>query len=385
MTVTSITRARAAQRAVAYRRSANTRFTVLLLVPIALLTVIGLGAIRSASSVVSLEKYGNGWTYFGKQAVWVGVGIVVAIIASRIPYRIYRRAALPLLIASIVGLIVVLEIGVVGGGSRRWIAVGPVTIQPSEFAKFAVIVFLASVLERKERLLDDVWHLLVPLGASAGICGILVLLEPDLGTALVILGGAFAVAAVSAARVRHLLLAGAGGTLAAGLLAIASPYRRQRILAFLDPFADRLGSGWQVVQSYVALGTGGAFGVGLGASRARWSYLPNAHTDFIFAIIGEETGFAGGVMVLLLFAVIGVVGYLIAMRAPDRFGRMLGVGIVSWISLQALINLGGVVGLLPITGMPLPFMSVGGSSMITAFGAIGVLVNIARSGVNGKA
>jgi cell division protein FtsW len=385
MTVTSITRARAAQRAVAKRRSANTRFTVLLLIPIALLTVIGLGAIRSASSVISIEKYGNGWTYFSKQAIWVGVGIVVAIVASKIPYKVYRRAAVPLLVASIVGLILVLEVGVSGGGSRRWIAAGPVTIQPSEFAKFAVVVFLAAVFERKEHLLGDVWHLLVPLGASAGICGILILLEPDLGTALVVLGGAFAVAAVSAARARHLLLAGVGGGLAATLLAVASPYRRQRILSFLHPFEDRLGSGWQVIQSYVALGTGGAFGVGLGASRARWSYLPNAHTDFIFAIIGEETGFAGGVMVLLLFTVIGVVGYLIAMRAPDRFGRMLAVGIVSWISLQALVNLGGVVGLLPITGMPLPFMSVGGSSMITVFGAIGVLLNIARSGVNPKA
>lgn len=385
MTVTSITRARAAQRAVSRRNSSNARLTVLLLIPIALVTVIGLGAIRSASSVKSLETFGNGWTYFGKQAMWIGIGIVVAIVASRTPYKVYRRAAVPLLIASIVGLIAVLEIGVVGGGSRRWIGIGPITIQPSEFAKFAVVVFLASVFERKERLLGDIWHLLIPLGASAGICGILILLEPDLGTALVVLGGAFAVAAVSAARSRHLLLAGAGSALAATMLAIASPYRRERILSFLHPFEDRLGSGWQVIQSYVALGTGGAFGVGLGASRARWSYLPNAHTDFIFAIIGEETGFAGGVMVLLMFALIGVVGYLIAFRAPDRFGRMLAVGIVSWISLQALVNLGGVVGVLPITGMPLPFMSVGGSSMITVFGAVGVLVNIARAGVNPKA
>jgi cell division protein FtsW len=383
--VTSITRARAAQRRVAQRRSANTRYAVLLLVPIALLTVIGLGAIRSASSVVGIEQYNDGWAFFKKQAVWVGLGVVAAIVASRIPYRVYRKAAVPLLVASIVGLVAVLQLGVVAGGSRRWIEMGPVTLQPSEFAKFAVVVYLAAAFERKERSLANVWHLVIPLGVSAGICALLVLIEPDLGTALVILGAAFAVAAVSAARARHLLASATVGSLASLLLALASPYRRERITAFLHPFADPLGSGWQVVQSYVALGTGGAFGVGLGASRARWSFLPNAHTDFIFAIIGEETGFAGGITVLLMFAIVGVVGYLVALRAPDRFGRMLAVGIVSWISLQALVNLGGVVGLLPITGMPLPFMSVGGSSLITVFGAVGVLLNIARSGVNPKA
>ncbi|NIA24187.1 MAG: putative lipid II flippase FtsW [Gammaproteobacteria bacterium] len=380
--VTSITRARTAQRKVAQRRSANTRYAVLLLVPVALLTVIGLGAIRSASSVVGIELYGDGWVYFKKQALWVGIGVIVAIIAARVPYRVYRKAAGPLLIASIVGLIAVLQFGVVAGGSRRWIEIGSLTFQPSEFAKFSVVVYLAAALERKERLLGDMWHLAVPLGVSGGIAVLLVLLEPDLGTALVIFGAAFAVAAVSAARFRHLAVTALGGSAAALLLAIVSPYRRERLTSFLHPFADPLGSGWQVVQSYVALGTGGAFGVGLGASRARWSFLPNAHTDFIFAIIGEETGFAGGVTVLAMFALIGVIGYLIAIRAPDRFGRMLAVGIVSWLSLQALVNLGGVVGLLPITGMPLPFMSVGGSSLVTAFGAVGVLVNIARNGAN---
>jgi cell division protein FtsW len=379
--VTSITRARSAQRKVAHRNAANARYAILLLVPVALLTVIGLGAIRSASSLVGLEQYGDGWAFFKKQAVWIGIGVIVAIVASRVPYRVYRKVAVPLLIASIVGLVAVLQLGVVAGGSRRWIEIGPVTLQPSEFAKFAVVAYLAAALERKERLLGDIWHLVVPLIVSAGMCAALVLLEPDLGTALVILGAAFGVSAVSAARARHLVFTGLGGSMAALLLAVSSPYRRERLTAFLHPFADPLGSGWQVVQSYVALGTGGAFGVGLGASRARWSFLPNAHTDFIFAIVGEETGFAGGVTVLAMFALIGVIGYLIAMRAPDRFGRMLAVGLVSWISLQALVNLGGVVGLLPITGMPLPFMSVGGSSLVTVFGAVGVLVNIARNGV----
>lgn len=378
--VTSITRARRVQRRRVARRSVNTRLAVLLGIPVALLSIIGLGATLSASSVVGLEKYGDGLIFFKKQMLWVGLGVIAAIIAARVPYRWYRKAALPLLIVSIIGLIAVLQIGTVGGGSRRWIALGPVSFQPSEFAKFAVVAYLATVFERKEHLLEDPWHLAVPLIASAGIVGALIMLEPDLGTTLVVLGAAFSVMVVSTIRVRHLLLAGAGGILAGLTLALSSPYRKARLTGFLHPEADPLGTGWQVLQSSVALGTGGAFGVGLGASRARWSFLPNAHTDFIFAIIGEETGFAGGIMVLVMFTMISIVGYAIAMRAPDRYGRMLGVGIVSWLTLQALVNLGGVVGVLPVTGMPLPFVSVGGSALVMAFGAIGVLMNLARAG-----
>ncbi len=379
--VTPLAKVRAARTAAASRRAANARFAVLLLIPVAVLTVIGLGETLSASSVIGQELYQDGFAFFKRQLLWVGLGIVVAFIAARVPYTVYRKAAVPLLVISIVGLLAVLQVGTVEGGSRRWILLGPLTLQPSEFAKFGVVVYLAAVLERKAKLLDDVWHMLVPFAASAGLAALLIMLEPDLGTTLLMLGTAFAVMAVSRVRVRHLLATGVVGVFAAVLLAVASPYRKARILSFLDPFADRLGSGWQVVQGYVALGTGGAFGVGLGASRARWNYLPNAHTDFIFAIIGEETGFAGAVAVLAMLAMLGVVGYLIAYRAPDPFGRMLAVGITSWLSLQALINVGGVVGVLPITGMPLPFVSIGGSALIMAFGAVGVLVNIARHGV----
>lgn len=379
--VTSITRTRAAARSKAERSTTNARVAALLLAPIAILSVMGLGATMSASAIVGLEEYGDKFYFFTSQLMWVGIGVVVLLLATRVRYQWYRRLAIPIFLISVVGLIAVLQIGVERGGARRWIELGSFgSIQPSEFAKFGVIVFLAMVMEKKEKLLADFWHFLVPIAASLGLIGVLMLKQPDLGTALVIFGAAMTVVAVSAAPMRYIIATTVAGTALGTALALSKDYRRARLLSFLDPFGDKLGDGWQVVQSQLALGTGGVFGVGLGASRARWSFLPNAHTDFIFAIIGEETGFAGGLIVLVLFAWLTVVGIAIAYRAPDRFGRMLAAGLVAWLSLQALVNIGGVVGALPITGMPLPFVSYGGSAILTVMGAAGILVNIARQG-----
>lgn len=335
----------------------------------------------SASAIIGLEEYGDRFYFFTSQLMWVGIGTVVLIVATRVPYHWYRRYAIPIFVLSLIGLVAVLQIGVVRGGSRRWIELGSFgSIQPSEFAKFGVIVFLAMVMEKKEKLLTDFWHFLIPVAVSLGTVAVLILRQPDLGTTLVIFGAAVTVLAVSAAPIRYVIAATAGGTALGTLLALGQDYRRARILSFLDPFGDKLGDGWQVVQSQLALGTGGVFGVGLGASRARWSFLPNAHTDFIFAIIGEETGFAGGLIVLILFAWMTTVGIAISYRAPDRFGRMLAAGLIAWLSLQALVNIGGVVGALPVTGMPLPFVSYGGSALLTVMGAAGILVNIAGQG-----
>jgi len=379
--VTSITRARAAARSKAERRTTNARMATLLLVPIAILTVIGLGATMSASAIIGKEQYDDQLFYFTSQLKWVGLGIVVLVLATRVRYQRYRRFAIPIFLLSVVGLIAVLQFGVVRGGSRRWIELGSfASLQPSEFAKFGVIVLLAMVMEKKEKLLNDFWHFLIPVAVPLGLVGVLMLKQPDLGTAVVIYGAAITVITVSAAPIRYVIMTTLSGTALGMLMALAEPYRRARVISFLDPFSDKLGDGWQVVQSQLALGTGGVFGVGLGASRARWSFLPNAHTDFIFAIIGEETGFAGGVIVLVLFAWLTVVGFAISYRAPDRFGRMLAAGLVAWLSLQALINIGGVVGALPVTGMPLPFVSYGGSALLTVMGAAGILVNIARQG-----
>ncbi len=368
----------AAARARAARRAGD-RTSVLLLLPVAMLLIVGLGAVLSSSSVVAIREGADQWFYVKRQIVWILLGTGALIVTTRIPYRWYAKAASGIFALAVFGLVATLVIGDVRGGSRRWIELGPVTLQASEFAKFAQVAFLAAVMTRKEGYLDRFSHLFWPVAGSLTIVGALLLAQPDLGTAILIAATTFAVLAVSAAPLRHVVGLGTLGALFATVLAYAQPYRRARITAFLDPAADPLGVGLQPIQSLVALGTGGWFGVGLGASRARWSFLPNAHTDFIFAIIGEEVGFAGAIVVVALFVFFAIIGMVIAYRASDRFGRLLAAGIVAWLSLQAVVNIGGVAVLIPITGLPLPLVSAGGSAMIVNLAAIGVLVNIART------
>jgi cell division protein FtsW len=253
-----------------------------------------------------------------------------------------------------------------------------VTVQPSELAKLTTILFLATLVSRKEDSMHRYRDFLWPVAASVGVVGALVLMQPDLGTTLLIAAGAFAVLLASASPFLYVAgsaLLGSGAALAAAAL---SPYRWARVTSFLDLTADPLGSGYQASQSLVALGTGGLFGVGLGASRARWSFLPNAHTDFVFSIVGEETGLVGSMTVVLLFLTLTVAGTLVALRARDRFGRLVAIGITTWLIAQALVNVGGVTGVLPITGIPLPFVSYGGSALVTELVAVGILVRVAR-------
>ena len=352
---------------------------VLLLLPVAMLLIVGLGAVLSASSVVAIREGVDQWFYVKRQAIWVALGIIALIITSRVRYHWFARAAVPLFAVATFGLVVTLIIGDVRGGSRRWIEAGPITLQASELAKFAQVVFLAAVMTRKERYLADFAHFFWPVAGSLTIIGALLLAEPDLGTAVLIAATTFALLTVSAAPFRFVFGLGALTAIGATALAYTQPYRWARVTGFLNPEADPLGTGLQPLQSLVALGTGGWFGIGLGASRARWSFLPNAHTDFIFAIIAEEVGFAGAIVVISLFLLLAIVGLVIAFRAGDNFGRLLAVGIVVWLTLQALVNIGGVAVVLPITGIPLPFVSSGGSAMIVSLAAIGVLVNIART------
>ncbi len=376
--VTPITRARSFGR-VAVARSANERTAVLLMVPVAMLLIVGLGALMSASSVVAIRETGDKLYYFKRQIIWIALGLGAFLIAVRVPYRWYARMAAGLLLVAIAGLVATLFVGSVRGGARRWIDVGPLSLQVSEFAKFAVIVYLAQALSRKEAYLHKFGHVFWPVATSLGTVGILLLAQPDLGTTLLIAAAAFAVLFASAAPLRSVFALAVMGGVGAIALAYIQPYRWERVTSFLNPEADPLGSGLQSIQSLVALGTGSWFGVGLGASRARWSFLPNAHTDFIFSIIGEETGLAGSMAVVALFVMFAFVGTKLAMNAPDRFGRLLAIGIVAWLSAQALVNIGGVVRVLPITGVPLPFVSSGGSAMIVNLAVIGVLVNIART------
>lgn len=380
--VTSIAGARSAARRYVATAEINTRLTVLFSLAVGLLLIIGLGAMRSASSVVGLELEGNGWAFFTRQLVAMAFGLVAMVVAARVPYNWYKKAAVPIFLVSIAGLLAVLLVGDRDYGSQRWIDLGFTEFQPSEFAKFATIVALAAVMAKKERKLEDVWHFVVPVVTIVGFTCLLIMLEPDLGTTLIVAAAAFAILVVSASPLRYVASAGAIGAVSAMLLAYVSDYRFARVTAFLNPYADELGDGYQVLQGLGALGTGGTFGVGLGASRTRWGWVPNAHTDFIFAIIGEEIGFAGGVVIIALFTMIAVLGLAVAFRAPDRFGRFLAVGITVWITTQAVVNIGGVVQAMPITGMPLPFISFGGTALVMAMGAAGVLLSIARRGVS---
>jgi cell division protein FtsW len=344
-----------------------------------MLVTIGLGAMLSASSVVSIRANADQFELFTKQMLWVGVGLGAMVFTSFIPYHVWQKFALPIYTAVVVGLVVTLIIGDERGGAARWIEIGPVTIQVAEFAKFATLSLLAAILTKKDALVSDIRHVFVPVAAILGTVGLLLIAQPDFGNVLLIVVPAFVVLAASTVPLRFVLSMAGLGALAMTALAMSADYRKARLLGFRDPFANAQGTGLQAVQSMVALGTGGMFGVGLGQSRARWLWLPNAHTDFIFAIIGEETGFAGAVIVITLFALIAIVGVSIAYRAPDMYGRLLAVGIVAWLTVQALVNIGGVVAVLPITGVPLPFISAGGNAMLANLAAIGILLNISRA------
>lgn len=360
-------------------RSAGARRSIFLLVAVAMLLTIGLGAMLSASSVVSIRANADQFELFTKQMMWVGLGLGAMVITSFIPYRVWQKFALPIYAAVVVGLVVTLVIGDARGGATRWIVVGPVTIQVAEFAKFATLSLLAAMLTKKGTLVSDIRHVFVPVVAILGTVSLLLLAQPDFGNVLLVVVPAFVVLAASTVPLRYVLsMAGLGG-LTMTAMAMSADYRKARLFGFTDPFAHAQGSGLQAVQSMVALGTGGMFGVGLGQSRARWLWLPNAHTDFIFAIIGEETGFAGAFIVIALFALIAIVGVSIAYRAPDTFGRLLAIGIVAWLTIQALVNIGGVVAVLPITGVPLPFISSGGNAMLANLAAVGVLFNISKA------
>ena len=369
----------------ALTRSAGNKRSIFLMVIVAMLVTIGLGAMLSASSVVSIRASSDQFELFLRQVMWVGLGLGALVVATFVPYRFWQRMALPFYAITVVGLIVTLVVGSARNGAVRWIEVGPVTVQVAEFAKFTTLALLAAALTKKEAFLGDLRHVLAPVATILGISTVLLLAQPDFGNVLLIVVPAFVMLAASTVPLRFVFGLGAIGALAMTALAMSADYRKARLLGFLDPFSNAQGSGLQAVQSMVALGTGGFFGVGLGQSRARWSWLPNAHTDFIFAINGEETGLAGAAIEVTLFAMLAAVGVSIAYRAKDSFGRLLAIGIVSWLTIQALVNIGGVVAVLPITGVPLPFISNGGNAMLVNLFAVGVLLNISRTAASAEA
>jgi cell division protein FtsW len=301
-------------------------------------------------------------------------------ITARIDYHSWRRWVRPLLLVSGALLFVVLipGIGIEVAGSRRWLGTGALRFQPTEIAKLALLVFAADVVARRAKELHDWRRVLRPVLLVMALLGALVLREPDLDSTIVIMLIAFTVLIVGGVRLRHLAVVGSVTAVAGTLLALSEPYRRARMFAFLNPSSDASSTGYQISQSLIAVGSGGLTGVGLGAGRAKWLFLPNAHTDFIFAIIGEELGLLGCTLVVALFVAFAVLGTRAALRAPDRFGTLLAAGVTAWVVGQAAINIGAVIGLLPVSGIPLPFVSFGGSALVFTMAAAGILGNVAR-------
>jgi cell division protein FtsW len=354
---------------------------LLLLITLALVA-FGLVMVYSATSAPAALGNGDPSYYLRKQGLYAVVGVVLLLIARRSNYRALRHMAPALVIASIALLLTVLAIGETINGARRWLQFGPAVFQPSEFAKLALLVFAAAYLARRPAP-KTLGELVKPLGLVTGIvCG-LILAEPDLGTAItiaVMLGG---ILVVSGAPSR--LLATAGGLCVGLVLAAAwfEPYRRARLLSFLNPWDDAQGAGYQTVQAMIGLGSGGIFGEGLGQSVLKNFYLPEAHTDMIFAIIGEELGLVGATALIGAYAAFAYAGFRVALSCRDPFGKRLAAGITTLVCGQALINLAAVMGAAPLTGITLPFVSYGGSSLVVGLAAVGILLNIA--GDDGRA
>ncbi len=356
--------------------------STLLLVDVGLLCVIGLVMVGTASSVISIATYGTPWAILIREAMWMAIGVAALGLAVRVDYRKLRRFS-PLLLLVTIGLLFVVLVpglGVHAMGSSRWVGFGQFRLQPSELMKLALAVFAADFITR--RLDEDATdrRIIGPLILVTGFACVLILAQPDMGTAMVLGCLALVLLFVSGVRLGPVMKVVAALAGLALIVAVASPYRRARLLSFMDPSAHGSSSGYQVLQSLIGLGSGHLFGMGLGGGQAQWGYLPNAHTDFIFSVIGEELGIAGALLVLALLFGFMWLGIRAATQSPDRFGALLAVGLVAWVGSETLINVGAVVGVLPVTGIPLPFISFGGSSLVITMAAAGMLVNVARQG-----
>ena len=362
-------------------RSVQERTAIALFAVVIVLNIIGLVMVLSASSVQALRTTGSSWYYFVRQLAFSGIGAAAFVACARIDYRRWMKCKMLLLGSSAFMLILVLVpgVGIRVAGSSRWLGIGMVRVQPSEFAKFALAVFAADLLARRAHRTDDPQATLRPVLAMFGVFAFLLMLQPDMGTTLVTGGIVVAVLFVAGVPMGAMMKLCAGAALAALALARLEPYRWRRMTAFLDPWADPGNTGYQAAQGLVALGTGGWFGIGLGEGRAKRGFLPAAHTDFIYAVIGEELGLLGTLLVVVLIVAFGILGVRTALRAPDRFGMLLAAGLTAWIVGQAFINIAAVVGLVPITGVPLPFVSAGGSSLVICMAATGILLNIATA------
>lgn len=346
-----------------------------------ILMAIGIIMIYSASAIYAYDKFGDSAYFLKRHVVYLVLGSFLSWLALTVNYRALRKHVKPLMIVSIALLVLVLipHIGHATGGARRWFRFLGFSFQPSEFLKLSLIFYMADFLDRKRETLSDLRHTVMPALFTLGLCAGLVFLQPDLGTAVTIAVVCLILFFVAGFRVAHLLSIVLCALPALGFAMLAKPYRRKRLLAFFHPWDDPRGVGFQIIQSFLALGSGGLFGVGLGRSQQKLFYLPESHTDFIFSIIGEELGFLGASSVVILFIVFIFAGMVIVFRSKDHFSQLFSLGLVSLIGLEAVINIGVSTGALPTKGLSLPFISYGGSALITNMVAVGFLLNIARS------
>lgn len=346
----------------------------LLLVIVVAICVVGILMVYNSSVAIAIRDFGDQYHFAKEQIKWLVVGAIAMIVAARIDYHVWYKWSLPLLLVTIVLLLAVFipGIGVSALGARRWINVGFTTFQPAEFAKLSLVIYLSAWFSKPEKGRFGAFGLLLAMVVG------LVLIEPNLGTAVIILTVSVFMYYFSGAPIIHFVLM--IPVLVMGIIAsaMAAPYRFARLTTFLRPELDPLGSSYQIRQILLALGSGGLLGVGIGKSRQKYEYLPEANTDSIFAIIGEELGFVGAVAVIGLILLLIWRGFRIAKYSKDTFGKLLSLGIASWIAIQAGVNLGAMVALVPLTGIPLPFISYGGSSLTVLLIAIGILLNVSR-------
>ena len=340
----------------------------------------GVVMIYSASAIVAADRFRDPYFFLKRQVFWAMLGCGALWFALRTDYRRLEKLVLPLLVLAIALLVLVLVpgLGVSINGSRRWLRLGPLSFQPAELAKLALVVYLAAFLARKQEAVAHGWRGVVPPLAVSGLLAGLILLQPDLGNCVTVLVLTVALLFLAGVSTKWLGVLGVAALPLVGLVIWLAPYRMRRVFAFLDPWSDPRGSGFQIIQSWLAFGNGGLLGQGIGASRQKLFYLPESHTDFIFAILGEELGFVGAAVVVTLFAVLVWRGLRIGVRAAEPFGTYLALGITVLVATQTLVNLGVVTGLLPTKGLPLPFLSFGGSALLVTMVATGVLLNISQ-------
>ncbi len=351
-----------------------------LLIVTMVLALVGLVMVFSASAVVAGNRFHDSGYFLKRQLAWLTFGFVLLHVASRVDYVWWKRLSVPLLglMALLLVMVLIPSLGVAAKGARRWLRLGPISIQPAEMVKLVAVIYLAAYLTKKEDRITSFSSGLLPVLFVIGVLSGLVLLEPDLGTVVVIGLVTIGLLFLGGAQVKHLMGLGLCAVPVVLVLVLGSSYRRQRLLTFLAPWKDASNAGFQITQSFLAFGSGGPFGVGLGEGKQKLFFLPEAHTDFVLALVGEELGLVGTGAIILLFALFVVRGFQIAARARMPFGRYLGIGITLLIGGQALVNAAVATGMLPTKGLTLPFVSYGGASLVISLLAVGILLNISR-------